>query len=66
LGVTNALRASIQVHFWKSASRCMTALTQTSIEDNKLKAQQSIHDVTLNQIRELAGIKQQLQLTLVK
>jgi hypothetical protein len=44
----------------------MTALTQTSIEDNKLKAQQSIHDVTLNQIRELAGIKQQLQLTLVK
>jgi hypothetical protein len=37
---------------------------QASIEDNKLKAQLSMHDATLNQSRELASMKQQLQLAL--
>jgi hypothetical protein len=40
--------------------------TQASIEDNKLKAQLSIHDATLNQSRELVNMKQQLQLALAK
>jgi hypothetical protein len=40
--------------------------TQARIEDNKLKAQLSMHDSTLNQNRELAGMKQHLQLILAK
>jgi hypothetical protein len=40
--------------------------TQASIEDNKLKAQLYMHDSTLNQNRELASMKQHLQLTLAK
>lgn len=40
--------------------------TQASIEDNKLKVQLFMHDVTLNQNRELASMKQQLLLALAK
>jgi hypothetical protein len=40
--------------------------TQANIEDNKLKAQLSMHDSTLNQNRELASMKQHLQLILAK
>jgi hypothetical protein len=39
---------------------------QASIENNKLEAQLSMHDSTLNQNRELADMKQHLQLILAK
>ena len=38
----------------------------SQIEDNKLKAQLSMHDSTLNRNRELASMKQQLQFLLAK
>ena len=49
-------------------SQIKTAIiaTQANIEDNKLKAQLSMHDATLNQSRELVDMKQQLQLALAK
>lgn len=65
---TSSILAKVVLCFENILNQIETAkmATQASIEDNKLKVQLFMHDVTLNQNRELASMKQQLLLALAK